>query len=86
MTKDLTKKCGSFNSEYCRYEGRERMQRKLILMVFRVTRKLMIWYLEQHENSCLVFRATRQQMVKVIRATRKSMPLFQGPIFWKLGI
>ena len=26
MTEDLTKKCGYFNFEYCRYAGRERMQ------------------------------------------------------------
>ena len=25
-------------------------------------------------------------MLKVIRATRKLMPKFQGPMFWKLGI
>ena len=50
-------------------------------MVFRATRKLMLWYLEQQENSCFVFRATRKLMLKVIRATRKSMPQFQRPIF-----
>ena len=38
-------------------------------MVFRATRKLMLWYLEQQENSCFVFRATRKSMLKVIRAT-----------------
>ena len=26
MTEDLTKRCGSFNFENCRYAGRERMQ------------------------------------------------------------
>ena len=50
-------------------------------MVFRATRKLMLWYLEQQENSCFAFRATRKSMLKVIRATRKYMPQFQGPIF-----
>ena len=45
-------------------------------MVFTASRKLMLWYLEQQENSCFVFRATR-----------KSMPQFQGPIFFgNLGI
>ena len=53
----------------------------------KATRKLMLWYLEQQENSCFVFRATRKSMLKVIRTTRKSMPQFQGPIlFWKLAI
>ena len=56
-------------------------------MVFRATRKLMLWYLEQQENSCFVFRAKRKSMLKVIRATRKSMPQFQEPFFfWKLRI
>ena len=51
-------------------------------MVFRETRKLMLWYLEQQENSCFVFRATRKSMLKVFRATKKSMPQFQGPFFF----
>ena len=55
-------------------------------MVFRATRKIILWYLEQQENSCFVFRATRKSMLKVIRVTRKSMPQFQGPIFFKLRI
>ena len=59
-----------------------RATRNPMLMVFRATRKLMLWYLEQQENSCFVFRATRKSMLKVIRATRKSMPQFQGPIFF----
>ena len=58
-----------------------RATRKPILLVFRATRKLMLSYLEQQENSYFVFRATRKSMLKVIRATRKSMPQFQGPIF-----
>ena len=33
MTEDLTKKSGSFNSEYCRYAGRERMQFFIIKQV-----------------------------------------------------
>ena len=33
----------------------------------------------------MVFRAKRKSMLKVIQATRKSVPQFQGPIFWKLG-
>ena len=56
-----------------------------------------LWYLEQQENSCygikrkskLMLWYLEQQMKfmqKVIWATRKSMPQFQGPIFWKLGI
>ena len=57
-----------------------RTTRKPMLMVFRATRKLMLWYLEQQEKSCFVFRTTRKSMLKVIRATRKSMPQFQGPI------
>ena len=59
-----------------------RAARKSMLLVFRATRKLMLWYLEQQENSSFVFRATRKPMLKVIRATRKSMPQFQGPIFF----
>ena len=65
-----------------------RKTRKAMLLVFRATRKLMLWYLEQQENSCFVFRATRKSMLKVIRATKKSMPQFQGPIFletWDLS-
>ena len=66
-----------------------------MLMAFRATRKLMLWYLEQLVNMLsIVFRAIRKSMLKVIRAirksilkviraTRKSMPQFQGPI---LGI
>ena len=38
-------------------------------MVFRATRKFM-----------LLFRATRKSILKIIRATRKFMPQFQGPI------
>ena len=34
----------------------------------------------------MVFRATRKSILKVIWATRKSMPQFQRPIFWKLGM
>ena len=63
-----------------------RATRKPMLIAFRATRKLMLWYLEQPENPCFVFRATRKSMLKVIRATRKSTLQFQGPIFWKLGI
>ena len=58
-----------------------RATRKPRLFVFRATRKLMLSYLEQQENSCFVFRARRKSMLKVIRATRKSMPQFQGPFF-----
>ena len=59
-----------------------RVTRKPMLLVFRATRKLMLWYLEQQENSCFVVSATRKSMLKVIRATRKSMPQFQGPFFF----
>ena len=59
-----------------------RATRKPMLLVFRATRKLILWYLEQQKNSCFVFRATRKSMLKVIKATRKSMPQFQGPIFF----
>jgi hypothetical protein len=65
-----------------------RATRKSMLLVFRATRKLRLWYLEQQENSCFVFRATRKSMLMVIRATRKSMPQFQGLIFletWDLS-
>ena len=58
-----------------------RATKKPMLLVFRATRKLMLWYLEQQDNSCFVFRATRKSMLKVIRATRKSLTQFQGPIF-----
>ena len=34
----------------------------------------------------MVFRATTKSMLMVIGATRKSMPQFQEPIFWKHGI
>ena len=33
MTVDLTKTCGSFNSEYCRYEARDSMQIVIIKQV-----------------------------------------------------
>ena len=33
MTEDLTKKYGFFNSEYCRYAGRQRMQIFIIKQV-----------------------------------------------------
>ena len=33
MREDFTKKCGSFNSEFCRYAGRERMQIYIIEQV-----------------------------------------------------
>ena len=33
MTEDLTEKCGSFNSECCRYAGRERMHIFIIKQV-----------------------------------------------------
>ena len=33
MTEDLTKRCGSFNFENCRYAGRERMQIFIIKQV-----------------------------------------------------
>ena len=59
-----------------------RATRKPMLLVFRATRKVMQWNLEQQENSCFVFRATRKSMLKVIRATRKFVPQFQGPIFF----
>ena len=58
-----------------------RATKKPMLLVFRATRKLMLWYLEQQENSRFVFRATRKSMLKVIRATRKSMSQFEVPIF-----
>ena len=48
-----------------------------ILLVFRATRKLMLWYLEQLVISCY---RMRKSMLKVIRATTKSMPQFSGPI------
>ena len=59
-----------------------RAARKPMVLVFRATIKLMLSYLEPQENSCFVFRATRKSMLKVIRETRKSMPQFQGPVFF----
>ena len=50
-------------------------------MVFRATRKLMLWYLEQQETSRFVFRATRKSMLKVIRATKKIHAPVSGTVF-----
>ena len=63
-----------------------RATRNPMLMVFRAPRKLMLWYLEQHISHVMVFRARSKSMLKVIPATRKLMPQFQGQIFWKLWI
>ena len=61
-------------------------KRKSKLMVFRTTRKLMLWYLEDQIKPCYGILATSKSMLKVIQAIRKSISLLKAPIFWKIVI
>ena len=45
----------------------------------------MIWYLEQQLDSCYGME-TRKSMLKVIQATRKSIPQFRDQYFGNLGV
>ena len=40
-------------------------------MLFRVKRKVMLWYLEQQENPCYGIQSNKKTHVLIFRATRK---------------
>ena len=57
-------------------------KKKPMLMVLRVTRKLMLWYIGQKGNSCYGISSNKEIHDKGNSRNKKIMPQFQGPIFW----
>ena len=55
----------------------------MLLVIRATTKTLANGILSKKKSHAMVFQASRKSMIKVIQASSKFMPQFQGPIFGK---